>query len=383
MILAEIIFIVSLVAVFVASISFRYKYFFTGRKIFAIRGLCVAFNKKEKEGESLVQINREKIGDQSLENSVDDWCRELKKNIHLPRSDFSGLALLKQVDISLGKLLNKKGSIHSFFWFNRVGESPTDRGPCFFSYVRPCPAIAVGKELVISCRDGGCENRYGEENFFLCIPLRWSDNQQGLLRIESREKLELTSIELSLLTLWGEVMAVLLQQGKELSDVWKQAVSDPLTGIYNRRYFDSRLRDVHSQAVAIKTPYSLLFIDVDGFKKVNDSLGHAEGDKLLAEIAIVIQGNIREKDILSRIGGEEFAVILPYTSLYNSFLVAEKLCAYIEKHFIRKGGTKITVSIGVSSLNDYAVSPEDVLSDADRAMFTAKRKGRNCVVKSQ
>lgn len=102
----------------------------------------------------------------------------------------------------------------------------------------------------------------------------------------------------------------------------------------------------------------------------------------MSEVAVVIQGNIRERDILSRIGGEEFAVILPGTSLYNSFLVAEKLCAYIEKHFIRRDGPQITVSIGVSSLTDYAVSPEDVLLDADKAMFTAKRKGRNCVVKS-
>ncbi len=368
-----------IMVIFTISVLSYYRYFSQRRKENTIESSSFIF--KKKGSDFLFQSMGKDEKETNLENSVDKWCQELKKIIHLPPGDFAGIALLKQADASLGKLLGKNGSMQSFFWSDQIDDPNIVQGPCFFSHVKSCPAITAQKKPVISCRDGGCKNRYGEDFFFLCIPVNWSDNQQGLLRLESREKLELTNIELSFLTLWGEILAALLQQNKELSNVWKQAVSDPLTGIYNRRYFDSRLRDIHSQAVSIKTPYSVLFIDIDNFKKINDTLGHAEGDKLLTEVAVAIQGNIREGDILSRIGGEEFAVILPCTSLYNSFLVAEKLCAYIERHFIKKGGAQITVSIGVSSLNDYEVSPEDVLSDADRAMFAAKRKGRNCVVK--
>lgn len=166
----------------------------------------------------------------------------------------------------------------------------------------------------------------------------------------------------------------------------RQAASDPLTGLPNRRTFDRRLNAEFKRARRFTEPASVLLIDADHFKQVNDHYGHSVGDEVLRRLAALLRENLpREYDVLARIGGEEFGAILPHTSRENAAVVAERLRAAIESaSFLTAAGTlRITVSIGIGSLsNRISLEPQttlDVLDEADRGLYESKRLGRNQV----
>ncbi len=166
----------------------------------------------------------------------------------------------------------------------------------------------------------------------------------------------------------------------------RQAASDALTGLPNRRTFDRRLNAEFKRARRFAEPISVLLIDADHFKQVNDRYGHTVGDEVLRGLAATLRENLpREYDVIARIGGEEFATILPHTSRDDAALVAERLRAAVERSTIATtaGVLNVTISIGVGSLQSR-VSPEpqttlDVLDEADRALYESKRLGRNRV----
>lgn len=158
---------------------------------------------------------------------------------------------------------------------------------------------------------------------------------------------------------------------------------DELTGIYNRRYLLSLSKVEVSRAKRHGLPISLLLMDLDHFKKVNDQYGHALGDKVLKEVAQVILRNIREIDVFGRYGGEEFAVVLPDTLPAKAREVADRLCLAIYRHSIyhQNNSINITASFGVAgSLNMHEGSLRSLLNNADQALYQAKAGGRNQVV---
>lgn len=166
----------------------------------------------------------------------------------------------------------------------------------------------------------------------------------------------------------------------------RQAASDPLTGLPNRRTFDRRLNAEFKRARRFGEPISVLLIDADHFKQVNDQYGHHVGDEVLRRLAATLRENLpREYDVLARIGGEEFATVLPHTSRDDAAVVAERLRAAIESTpFATAAGTlRVTVSIGIGSLsNRVSMEPQttlDVLDEADRGLYESKRLGRNQV----
>ncbi|WP_129645211.1 diguanylate cyclase [Peristeroidobacter agariperforans] len=166
----------------------------------------------------------------------------------------------------------------------------------------------------------------------------------------------------------------------------RQAASDPLTGLPNRRTFDRRLNAEFKRARRFAEPISVLLIDADHFKQVNDQYGHHVGDEVLRRLATTLRENLpREYDVLARIGGEEFAAILPHTSRDDAAIAGERLRAAIESTpFVTAAGRlSITVSIGIGSLsNRISMEPQttlDVLDEADRGLYESKRLGRNQV----
>lgn len=156
-----------------------------------------------------------------------------------------------------------------------------------------------------------------------------------------------------------------------------QADFDYLTGIYNRRGLTHHLDAEISRVQRYGTRLSLLLLDLDNFKAVNDSYGHKAGDSVLQEICQVTQGSIRKSDILARWGGEEFAVLMPEASLEEARLLAEKLRAMIADHKFQKVG-RITVSIGVAQYHLPEAS-DDLLQRADTALYRAKALDKNRV----
>lgn len=164
-----------------------------------------------------------------------------------------------------------------------------------------------------------------------------------------------------------------------ISQIRDISIKDSLTGIYNRRYFDEILQHEYLRAKRYSLPLSLIMIDIDFFKSINDTFGHLVGDHVLKELAKIIKNSIRQVDIVARFGGEEFAVILPNTRLEEAANIAERLRSIIENTEIRINCQKIRVTIsgGVSSLKKDASSKDVLIDQADRALLKAKASGRN------
>lgn len=156
---------------------------------------------------------------------------------------------------------------------------------------------------------------------------------------------------------------------------------DPLTGVFNRRAYTKRLDNEMERFKRYGSLFSMIIIDIDHFKKVNDTYGHAIGDKCLQEIAKRAAPVLRKNDMLARYGGEEFVAIMPETSSKGALAVAEKIRKTIEKiEFLYKQDTvKMTVSIGVSQVNEGEISHKHVFERADKALYRAKENGRNRV----
>lgn len=163
------------------------------------------------------------------------------------------------------------------------------------------------------------------------------------------------------------------------AELQKMAVTDGLTGLYNHRYFKERLYAEFARINRIPEPLSLLFIDIDLFKCINDSHGHLAGDEILQGVAQVIKNNVREIDFLARYGGEEFSVILPGTDREGARKMAERLRQAVAEKSFQVGWKelKVTVSVGAATYPDDAADKEDLLDKADQALFHAKKQGRN------
>jgi len=161
------------------------------------------------------------------------------------------------------------------------------------------------------------------------------------------------------------------------------AMTDELTSVFNRRAFMDSLKKELSKSSRAESQLSLLAIDLDHFKNINDSYGHSAGDAVLKHFTRLVEETIRAGDVLGRLGGEEFAVILPNTNIDIAFVMAERLRSTIEstsavykEHFI-----KFTISIGISTNFGQTMVLDMMLDDADVAMYKAKHRGRNCIVK--
>nr|ASV46916.1 PleD family two-component system response regulator [uncultured bacterium] len=159
------------------------------------------------------------------------------------------------------------------------------------------------------------------------------------------------------------------------------AITDPLTALYTRGFFQQALRAELSRTIRYKSPLVLILIDLDHFKTINDTHGHAAGDALLKEVGQRIQRSLRTTDIAARYGGDEFAVILTHTP--QSFLVAERIRASVASTPIEIGGGKtvqVTATIGVASCAGPGQESDTLFERADAALYLAKGRGRNCVV---
>jgi diguanylate cyclase (GGDEF)-like protein len=189
------------------------------------------------------------------------------------------------------------------------------------------------------------------------------------------------TIKLSLQTAVDVRRVTLLEQ---------ENITDPLIGIYNRRFLNRRLTEEFQKANRYHLPLSILLIDIDHFKRVNDTFGHQVGDRVLRYWGELILGIVRASDLVARYGGEEILVIAPNTFLSAGGALAERIRTTVESHELilssetdRRQAIRITVSIGVAELNSKITSIENFLIQADEALYRAKREGRNRVISAE
>ena len=177
----------------------------------------------------------------------------------------------------------------------------------------------------------------------------------------------------------GKIEATLKNHQQALRHI---ATNDGLTGIYNRRSFDTIIANELNRAKRYGREFSLLMIDIDHFKIVNDDFGHMAGDTILRTLAEKLSGQLRSNDHLARYGGEEFAVILPETPLDMAHLLAERVRTSVGEQDYEVGNTSpvyITISVGVSSFPEQAETIKELILNADSALYNAKKTGRNRV----
>jgi diguanylate cyclase (GGDEF)-like protein len=174
---------------------------------------------------------------------------------------------------------------------------------------------------------------------------------------------------------------------KRISQLETENITDPLMEIYNRRYLERRLEDEFTRARRYGNPFSLLLLDIDRFKEVNDTYGHPTGDLVLKGIGALLKENIRTVDVPARYGGEEAVVLLPHTELEGAEILAERIRETVEAHLFpadasfRPGATlRCTISIGTAALTRECPDAIRLLQQADAALYRAKQGGRNRTV---
>lgn len=164
----------------------------------------------------------------------------------------------------------------------------------------------------------------------------------------------------------------------------RSAISDGLTGLYNHAFFLQALRREVNRCKRHGLTVSLAMFDLDDFKKLNDTRGHLEGDKVLVKAAALVKETLREIDVAARYGGEEFAVILPDTPKPGASIVAERIRTRIAEHFRRRrGGPKVTTSGGVAAFPEDADNTEDLIKRADEGLYRSKAAGKNRITLAQ
>lgn len=216
----------------------------------------------------------------------------------------------------------------------------------------------------------------------IAAPLMIGNHFLGVIGImNSDRKRKFTDSEKSLMSLFAQQAAIAVQNAQLFEERKQQARMDLTTGIYNRRgLYELGIREL-DRALRFNRPLSAIMVDIDHFKRVNDTYGHPAGDLVLKELADRLKNHLRSIDILSRYGGEEFVILLPETDAVQATEVAERLREVVEqKPFTPDGLTlPITISQGISLLNDDAADIKVLIKNADDAMYVSKRSGRNQV----
>lgn len=214
------------------------------------------------------------------------------------------------------------------------------------------------------------------------VPVTYRNSVIGVLAVEDNSPgRNWEDEEILMVKTVSDQLAVAISHARLFKHVQKQAMTDPLTGLYNVRYFKDCLQREMKLADRNRNELTLLLLDLDHLKRINDSLGHRAGDACLCHVASMMKGSVRETDVCARYGGEEFVIILPNCSRENAITVAENLREAIAGHPIQKIG-QVTASIGVATYpacGGPASSPEELIERADRAMYLAKASGRNRV----
>jgi len=229
---------------------------------------------------------------------------------------------------------------------------------------------------------GGLVERVGS---FVCVPVRWRGQVIALLDFTRAEPSAFTATEVALFGALSEVAAHAIGNARLFERVQRLSLTDELTGVANRRYLEERLEMEFERASRFTQSLSVLFLDIDHFKMLNDREGHAAGDQILREVAQILLHTVRKLDTVARYGGEELVLLLPKTDRSEALVVAGKIRERVQTEMMGKKVAAgqpeqtLTVSIGVATFPGDATDAATLLSRADQALYAAKNAGRNRV----
>lgn len=235
-----------------------------------------------------------------------------------------------------------------------------------------CSDIKKHKELVKVFTGIPVESLFG-------FPLVADEEVVGALMVTDPAVRSIPEREYQILGSIANQASIAIHNATSLHDEKRKAYTDGLTGLYNRRYFNERIEEAAGRALAEKSCLSLILLDIDNFKKYNDTYGHPEGDRLLKIVAGTMEGTIREQDILARYGGEEFAIILTNTNNTTAMQIAERIRHSVVGISPKLVKAPVTISAGVATLPDHAKESDSLINFADKSLYQAKETGKNKV----
>ena len=249
-----------------------------------------------------------------------------------------------------------------------------------------CWALRTGHPHLVVAGDttAPCEHAAGVKHTYLCVPIQAQGEALGILHFQATDQAPvLADSELSFKTTFAGQVGLSVANIRLREALRTQSIKDPLTGLYNRRYLEEMMERETRRAVRAVHGLGVIMLDLDHFKKFNDTYGHDAGDTVLRETASLLVKSVRAEDIVCRFGGEEFVVILPMADLKATQARAERIrCKLRETAVLHQGQSvgMVTVSVGVAALPGHGTNSKALLETADAALYRAKREGRDRVV---
>jgi diguanylate cyclase (GGDEF)-like protein len=263
--------------------------------------------------------------------------------------------------------LEKLHPDHKSLFQPMIAPDPEDRFRFLFSQ-------EDNQDVSRSLHEIGISN----DTILIQLPLVFEEDLLGMLWIWGTT---MTKADLPIMSIFAKQVSTSLERARLFQEVQSLALTDPLTGLQNRRSLFELGRIEFSRAQRMERPFCCMMLDIDNFKQINDSYGHAVGDEVLQEFAQRCQRSVREVDLVGRYGGEEVVIFLPETDSTTAMHIAERLRACIEQTPMQVAEQilNVTVSIGVSRKDGNTLELETLIARADQAMYIAKHKGRNRV----
>lgn len=328
----------------------------------------------DKQNKKLHQLNT-LIEMTTLINSTFNTATVRKKAVE---------AVTKLLDTEAGSLLLIDQKTGDLFFEVALGEKGEEIKSIRLKRGVGIAGWVVDHDETVMTNDAGSDPRFFVDvdtksgfttRSMICVPVKARDRMLGALQAINIINGSFEEDDVLILHALANQVAVAIENAQ----LYQESVTDGLTGLYHHKYFELRLKEELDRAKRYGMPLTLVMIDIDFFKKVNDTHGHMTGDMVLERVASLLKEKTRLSDIVARYGGEEFAVILPNIPYANALLVAERFRKTIEEHDFN--GLRITISLGIGH---YAGTDEDVdqkrLTElADKALYTAKENGRNRV----
>ena len=226
------------------------------------------------------------------------------------------------------------------------------------------------------------DNKQYNFHSILSIPIEHESNILGVISIERLEKSVFSDKDIQFLGLLSDTMGSILSWKNEYSKMYKSAIHDGLTDLLNHKAYKERLIEELSRAKRFKQSLVLLILDLDKFKRINDTYGHLYGDYVLSEVSRILKDSVRNIDICARYGGEEFAIVLVNTDVENARPVAERIIEKVSEFLFNKDGIdeRMTISAGMSEYPKNSLEMKELIAHADLAMYEVKKNGGNAVI---
>jgi len=248
-----------------------------------------------------------------------------------------------------------------------------------------CWALRTGRVHYVEAGDhtAECGHFRPLNRSYLCVPILAQGEAFGILHFQGMDERVIADSEISLATNFADQVGLAVANLRLREALRSQSIRDPLTGLYNRRYLDETLEREVRRAGRSDQSVSILMLDIDHFKRFNDTNGHEAGDTVLRETSTLLSASIRSEDIACRFGGEEFVVVLPTATAEVAQARAERLRLRLhDLSPVYQGRPlgRVTASIGVAEFPRHGMTPKDLLTAADAALYQAKNAGRDLVM---